>query len=105
MYNAQSIKHKVMSSLAWLGAFKFLSQLITWSITIFVMRILRPEDYGLMALAAVFTTFFILINELGLGAALVQRQDVSKSILQGVLGLLIIINASFFLSWCYQRRR
>ena len=40
---------QVLTAFRWVAGAKFLSQLIAWSVTIFVVRLLAPEDYGLMA--------------------------------------------------------
>src|SRR6266849_287390 len=38
--------------IAWQGSVKWIVQLVTWATTIFVARILSPEDYGLLAMGA-----------------------------------------------------
>ena len=93
------LRQKVLSGLRWRAGLRFLGQLITWSITIFVMRLLSPHDYGLMEMAAVVIAFLTMVNELGLGAALIQRREIDECIMRQIFGLLLIINASlFFLS-------
>lgn len=44
-------------------------------------RLLRPEDFGLVALAAVFIAIGEVLREQGLGAAIIQRTELSKSLL------------------------
>jgi len=43
-----------MVGLGWIAGANFFGQVITWGITIVVMRILSPADYGLLAMATVF---------------------------------------------------
>ena len=43
----------------------FLDQIIPWAVTILVIRMLKPEDNGLIAMA--FMNFFGLLNETGVG--------------------------------------
>lgn len=81
----------VRSGLRWSFGLQILSQLFTWSITIFVMRILSPGDYGLMALAAVFMETLGLINQMGLGAAIVQRKDLKEEDIDTIFGFILII--------------
>ena len=47
-------------------------QLLTWAATTAIARILQPADYGIVAMAVVFTGSVSLINEFGLGAGLIQ---------------------------------
>ncbi len=72
------------------------SQLITWVSTIIIMRLLQPEDYGLMAMAGFFVALCLLLNEMGMGGAIVQAKEVSDRLLRQVLGLVIIINVGLF---------
>lgn len=92
-----SLKKKVMSGLRWTAGAKFLGQLITWSITIVVIRLLSPADYGLMSLASVFVSFLAMLSELGLGAAVVQRRDLCNNTLRSLFGLVLLVSMGFYL--------
>ena len=91
------LRQKVLSGLGWSAGARFMGQLITWAITIIVMRLLIPGDYGLMAMAGVFIGFLGLLNELGLGAALIQRQEIDETTLRQTFGMLLVINFCLFL--------
>jgi len=56
--------------------------------TLVVARLLSPEAFGLMALAAVWTGALSLIAELGLGAALVQFRDLRDAELNACFWLI-----------------
>ena len=73
-----SIVRKAAKSGLWFAGFKFATQILSWAVTIFVARLLSPEDYGLMSLANVLTGYVEVFSELGLGAAIVQRPDISQ---------------------------
>jgi O-antigen/teichoic acid export membrane protein len=62
----------------WFAVFKFATQLVSWSVTIVVARTLSPADYGLMSLASILTGYIEVFSELGLGAAIVQRESISQ---------------------------
>lgn len=68
------LKHQVIHGLKWSAAAKLFTQLFSWVSTFYVIRLLTPEDYGLVALATVFFTLITLITNNGLINALVQRQ-------------------------------
>ncbi|MDZ4313861.1 MAG: lipopolysaccharide biosynthesis protein [Azonexus sp.] len=91
-----SIKIKVLTGLKWTAAGRIASQAINWTITIYVMRLVAPEDYGLMALAVVFSVIFSVLSEIGLGSALVQSKDISGSRIQQVFGIGILSNTVVF---------
>lgn len=59
-----------------------LSQLVrlisTFIVVAVLARLLEPSDFGLMAMVAVFSNAFILINDLGLPSAIIQKKDVTE---------------------------
>lgn len=77
---------------------RFLGQLFTWAVTLVVIRLLSPADYGLMELATVFVSFLTMIGEMGLGAAIVQRHDMSDEDLRSVFGLILLVSLLLCLS-------
>lgn len=89
-----NLKYRVMSGIRWRGGSNLLSQLFTWGFTVLIMRILSPEDYGLLAMAGVSITFFGLISELGLGPAIIQNKNMSEYQLRQILGITIIVNSA-----------
>lgn len=46
--------------------------------TAILSRILTPNDYGIVAIVNVFTIFFIVLSNCGLGMAVVQRKEFSQ---------------------------
>lgn len=82
--DGKHVSRKAFSGMTWLALFKGISQAFSWSITIVVARLLTPDDYGLMEMATVITGYAAIFNELGLGAAIIQRRHVSHSQLSSV---------------------
>lgn len=87
-----SIREQAISGLKWTAVGKFGTQIITWAITLIVIRILTPEDYGLLAMATVFTAFMLMLSEAGLTPALIQKQNLDESSLRSVFAIIITIN-------------
>src|SRR5690349_3860839 len=69
-------------------------QCISFVSTIIVARILSPTDYGLMALAGIWTGIIALLAELGLGAAIVQFQDLDDRELNSCFWLILSVAVS-----------
>jgi teichuronic acid exporter len=92
-----TLRQKVLLGLSWSAGLKFLGQAASWIITIVVMRKLSPQDYGLMGMAGVIITYVARINELGLGAAIIQAEVVDERIKSQIFSLLIIVNCCLFL--------
>jgi len=87
-----SLRNQVLAGLKWIVLGRLMSQVVTWAITIYVIRLLSPEDYGLMALAAIFSALFALVAEIGLGPTLVQTADLPPQRLQQIFGLVFLSN-------------
>ncbi len=85
-----SFEQKAMKGAKWLALFRTGGQSISWLTTIFVARMLSPEDYGLMEMATIFTGYIFLFSDLGLGAAIVQKKDVSHQDLSSLFWFLFM---------------
>ena len=62
----------------WTGISQFFSQGFHFIVIIILARLLYPEDFGIVGMAAIFTGFISRFNELGLSSALIQRKDVNE---------------------------
>ncbi|MFC1639647.1 lipopolysaccharide biosynthesis protein [Gemmatimonadota bacterium] len=86
-----SLRQTVMSGLRWSAGMRLLGQLLTWTSTLIVIRLLSPGDYGLMSMAGVFIAFLSMISEMGLGTAIVQRRDLGDNDLRAIFGFAILV--------------
>src|SRR5579859_5366369 len=86
---------RVMTALAFAGTARLLVQVTSWILTLAVIRLLSPDDYGLMGLVTLFTSFVAIFNELGMGAALVQARRVTSELLAELFGLVLLLQIAF----------
>jgi teichuronic acid exporter len=86
-----------MSGLRWSAGVRLASQAFTWAVTLIVVRLLSPADYGLLAMAMIFVGFLTMVAEFGLGPAVVQKEEVEDHELRKAFGLILTIHASLFL--------
>jgi len=72
---SQKLKGKAVSGIFWnfvqLGVNKFFG----FAIKLVLAKLLFPEQFGLIGMATVFTSFIQVFNDLGIGSALVQRKE------------------------------
>jgi teichuronic acid exporter len=87
-----SIESQAISGLKWTGAARFISQIVSWAVTLIVVRLLAPADYGVVAVSAVIISIFATAAELGLGASLVQAPKLDREALARVAGLAMLLN-------------
>jgi O-antigen/teichoic acid export membrane protein len=87
-----ALKQAALSGARWTLAARVGMQLVTWPITILVMRLLEPGDYGVFAIALLVSGFITLFSELGLGVALVQAPGLSESQARMACTMVIALN-------------
>lgn len=69
-----TLKSKVISGVIWISLSKVLLKFINFVIMIVLARLLEPADFGLVALAMVFVTFFEITRDLGMESALIHYE-------------------------------
>src|SRR5437870_578480 len=72
------IDRSLVGGIAWTGAAKRSVQFLSWATTLVLARLLTPDDFGLVALAQVYIGLVALINEMGIGSAVVTFRDLSR---------------------------
>ena len=87
-----SIEKQAIAALKWTSIAKILGQTITWVIMLMVLRLLAPEDYGLMAISTVIMLIVASVAELGMGPALIQAPTLGRDELQKIAGVAIGLN-------------
>ena len=105
----ESLKKQTISGLFWQFAQKILGQGITFVISVILARILLPENYGVVALAGMFTVLLGIFINCGLGTALIQKKDAddvdfstifwAQTIFASFVYSLTFILAPFFSTW------
>lgn len=82
----------VKGALRWMMLAKGVSQAVSWLVTIIVIRILSPADYGLYTMASMLVVLAEMLKELGLGSALVQAKDLAPLMLRQVYTVVLLVN-------------
>lgn len=77
------------SGASWLALFRIISQTFSWITTIIIARILVPEDYGMMEMATILTGYVVLFSEIGLGAAIIQREEITRDELSSIFWFVV----------------
>jgi O-antigen/teichoic acid export membrane protein len=85
---------RVRSAVFWRSGSQIASQIVTWTATLIVVRILDPEDYGLFAMTQVVLVALNFLNGHSFASSLIQQDDVPRQRIAQVFGLLILFNAA-----------
>ncbi len=76
--NMTSLRQRTFSALGWNAAAQLSVQAAQFVTAVAVARLLSPQEFGLMGMVLVFTGFAAIFYDMGLGAALIQRRDLSE---------------------------
>jgi len=91
----RDLDRSLVRGLAWTGATRWATQLLSWASTLIVARLLAPTDYGLVGMALVYLSFMQLVNEFGLGAAIVTLRDLTEDQIARLGGLAVLLGCGF----------
>ena len=86
-----ALRKQVFSAIRWTAGARAISQVITWAITLVVVRLLTPGDYGLLAMASIFLGFMVTLADAGMGPFLVQRPELTGRIVNQMFGLVLLV--------------
>src|SRR3546814_655557 len=84
------LAERVRGAVLWRSGSQIVAQLITWTATFLVIRLLDPSDYGLFAMTGVVLVFLNLMNGYGFASALVQSESIDRQRVAQVFGMLIL---------------
>lgn len=105
------MKNKILSGLSWNFGNRIIANSVQVLVYFILARILRPEDFGTVAIVMIVINLGKILSTSGLGASIIQEKDFSKKkyiVLQtlslsiGVIGMLFLILISPTLSEYFQ---
>ena len=89
---------RIRSALFWRSGSQIVSQMISWVVTLVVIRLLDPADYGLFAMTQVILNFATFLNGYGLVSALVQSETLDSHKLRQAFGIMLLLNGGLALA-------
>ncbi|VAW04165.1 Lipopolysaccharide biosynthesis protein [hydrothermal vent metagenome] len=84
--------NRVRSAVFWRSGTQILAQIIAWSATLAVIRILDPSDYGIFAMTQVILVFLSFLNGYGLASSIIQSEKVEPIRIRQAFGMLLLLN-------------
>ncbi len=88
---------RVRSAVKWRWGTQVAAQIITWTSTILVVRLLEPTDYGLFAMTQVVLAALAILNGQSFATSLVQTEKIDERRIGQIFGLLLLFNGSMAL--------
>ncbi len=85
---------RVRSAVFWRSGSQIVAQIVMWSATLLVVRLLDPSNYGLFAMTQVISAIFAVFNGSGFASALVQSDSADENQIAQVFGMMILLNGT-----------
>lgn len=79
-----SLSRVAASAVKWGGVSQVGRQLLQVVTLVVLARLLAPADFGLVSMASVFVGFIWIFKDLGIGSAVVQREELTQRLLSTV---------------------
>ncbi len=100
MADNQSLKKKMITGALWKLLERASAQIVNFVVSIILARLLLPEDYGIIALVAVFITICDKLVISGFATSLIQKKDADNLDFSTVfffsLGMSLVLYAALF---------
>lgn len=82
---------KTRSALFWTISIRFIAQGFTWLSTIFVIRLVSPEAYGIVSMAEVAIAMLTLICTSGFSESVIQNRNITAKQITDFYGLYLVV--------------
>lgn len=86
------VEAQFLQGLRWMALSRAGAQLVSWVGTIYVMRLLAPQDYGLAAICTAVLSIVSMATEFGIAAGIVQAERLERAQLRSVFGAAILFS-------------
>ena len=90
------LDNALVGGVAWTAGVKWVSQVLTWGITLIIARLLQPSDYGLIGMAVIYLGFVQLFSEFGLGTAIITLRDLTDDQVSQLNTLSLLLGVACF---------
>lgn len=95
--NHLSHADRTLRGLRHIGGARVFTQLVTWGLTAVTINLLQPRDYGLIAMAGIFTSFAQLLLDGGLAEVLISQRDLPERVQGAAASAVFLISLVFAL--------
>jgi PST family polysaccharide transporter len=85
------LREKTIHGIAWTLFGRISAQAIQYGVSILMARMLSPADFGQVGMISVFTGFAAIFIDFGIGAALLERRDLSGEQIDAAFSATILV--------------
>ncbi len=93
-------RKELVSGVFYTSIAKYAGVIINLVVAGVLARLLGAEEFGIVAVATVIIAFFSIFSDLGIGPAVIQRQDLDRGDLDNIFTLTVASGLGFALLFC-----
>lgn len=97
MSNGMSIKKAAIL----MGIAKYTNVITTILFSAILARLLTPSDYGIMAVTTVFTSFFALLTDMGIGTGVIQNKTLTNEEISHIFTITFYLGIVLGVVFCF----
>ena len=86
-----SIKKQIIKGMTYTAIQKYSGVLISIILSMILSRLLTPQDFGVIGIATVIISFFSLFSEMGFGAAIIQKKELTQDDLNSIFTFTVYL--------------
>lgn len=94
-----SLRDRTIHGIAWALLGRVGSQILQYAVSILMARLLTPADFGKVGMIVVFTGFASIFIDFGIGAALLERRNLSDEQIDAAFSSTLAIGVSMTLAF------
>ena len=95
-----SLKREAIKGIGWVSVITFFTRTSRFIVTLFLAKLLIPEDFGVMAIGLLVVNILILFREVGVGAALIHKQENIEKAASTAFFIIIGVSIILFTITC-----
>ena len=96
----RSLDRALVKGVAWTGLARWGTQIFSWAATLLIARLLTKTDYGLVGYGTLYIGFVQLVNEFGVGAAIVKHRELEGRPVAELGGISLAVGIGFWALSC-----
>jgi O-antigen/teichoic acid export membrane protein len=89
--SSQNLHSRLSSGLRWTGSSQVVQQVLNLGWSVVMAHLLLPSDFGLLAMASVFTGVAYFVLDMGLSTAVIQRPSLEEHQLSSIFWLNVLL--------------
>jgi len=97
---AKNLDKSIVHGVAWTAGVQWLTQLLSWGVQPIMMATLGPANYGIVAMATVFTAFIEMASDFGMAQAVVKHRELTDRQIAMINGLCVLMGLTGWAICC-----